>query len=152
MTIAHPLGQLPASLPCRPFRFNLYGSEYACFIVPKARPLPILGLRTPNSESAGRRKCNHHPRPPKARGRGHSHLLGRRQHGDYLRPGRRLPGFRCSPLSLRDGNLAQVLAEQDARAMVHPEFEHERWKSVLATACRYSASASVFIRNVFIWS
>jgi exopolyphosphatase/guanosine-5'-triphosphate,3'-diphosphate pyrophosphatase len=48
-----------------------------------------------------------------------------------------LPGFRYSPLGLRDGILAQLLAEQDARAAVHQEFEHERWESVLATARRY---------------
>jgi exopolyphosphatase / guanosine-5'-triphosphate,3'-diphosphate pyrophosphatase len=48
-----------------------------------------------------------------------------------------LPGFRYSPLGLRDGILAQMLAEQDARAKAHREFEHERWESVLATAKRY---------------
>jgi exopolyphosphatase/guanosine-5'-triphosphate,3'-diphosphate pyrophosphatase len=48
-----------------------------------------------------------------------------------------LPGFRYSPLGLRDGVLYQMLAEQDARASVHREFEHERWESVLATARRY---------------
>ncbi|MGB6973780.1 MAG: Ppx/GppA phosphatase family protein [Terracidiphilus sp.] len=48
-----------------------------------------------------------------------------------------LPGFRYSPLGLRDGILAQMLAEQDARAAAHREFEHERWESVLATAKRY---------------
>jgi exopolyphosphatase/guanosine-5'-triphosphate,3'-diphosphate pyrophosphatase len=48
-----------------------------------------------------------------------------------------LAGFRYSPLGLRDGILAQMLAEQDARAKVHVEFEHERWESVLATARRY---------------
>lgn len=48
-----------------------------------------------------------------------------------------LPGFRYSPLGLRDGILAQMLAAQDARASVHREFEHERWESVLATARRY---------------
>ncbi len=48
-----------------------------------------------------------------------------------------LPGFRYSPLGLRDGVLAQMLAELDARATVHREFEHERWESVLATARRY---------------
>jgi exopolyphosphatase/guanosine-5'-triphosphate,3'-diphosphate pyrophosphatase len=48
-----------------------------------------------------------------------------------------LPGFRYSPLGLRDGILAQKLAEQDARAKAHREFEHERWESVLATARRY---------------
>ncbi|HEV2326642.1 MAG TPA: Ppx/GppA family phosphatase, partial [Terracidiphilus sp.] len=48
-----------------------------------------------------------------------------------------LPGFRYSPLGLRDGILAQMLAQQDARAKAHREFEHERWESVLATARRY---------------
>jgi exopolyphosphatase/guanosine-5'-triphosphate,3'-diphosphate pyrophosphatase len=48
-----------------------------------------------------------------------------------------LEGFRYSPLGLRDGILAQMLAEQDARAAVHREFEHQRWESVLATARRY---------------
>jgi exopolyphosphatase / guanosine-5'-triphosphate,3'-diphosphate pyrophosphatase len=48
-----------------------------------------------------------------------------------------LKGFRYSPLGLRDGMLAQMLAEQDARAAAHRELEHERWKSVLATAKRY---------------
>jgi len=48
-----------------------------------------------------------------------------------------LKGFRYSPLGLRDGILAQMLAEQDARAAVHRELEHERWQSVLATAKRY---------------
>jgi exopolyphosphatase / guanosine-5'-triphosphate,3'-diphosphate pyrophosphatase len=48
-----------------------------------------------------------------------------------------LPGFRYSPLGLRDGLLAQMLAETDARATGHREFEKERWESVLATARRY---------------
>jgi len=48
-----------------------------------------------------------------------------------------LPGFFYSSLGLRDGILAQMLAEQDARATAHREFEHERWESVLATARRY---------------
>jgi exopolyphosphatase/guanosine-5'-triphosphate,3'-diphosphate pyrophosphatase len=48
-----------------------------------------------------------------------------------------LEGFRYSPLGLRDGILTQMLAEQDARAAAHSEFEHERWESVLATARRY---------------
>jgi exopolyphosphatase / guanosine-5'-triphosphate,3'-diphosphate pyrophosphatase len=48
-----------------------------------------------------------------------------------------LPGFRYSPLGLRDGMLSQMLAEQDTRTTSHIEFEHERWESVLATARRY---------------
>jgi len=48
-----------------------------------------------------------------------------------------LAGFRYSPLGLRDGLLVQMLAESDARAIGHEEFEKERWESVLATAKRY---------------
>jgi exopolyphosphatase / guanosine-5'-triphosphate,3'-diphosphate pyrophosphatase len=48
-----------------------------------------------------------------------------------------LPGFRYSPLGLRDGILALMLDETDTRASRHREFEHERWQSVLATARRY---------------
>lgn len=48
-----------------------------------------------------------------------------------------LPGFRYSPLGLRDGMLAQMLAAQDQRAAVHRQFELERWESVVATAKRY---------------
>ena len=48
-----------------------------------------------------------------------------------------LAGFRYSPLGLRDGVLARMLAELDARATAHREFEHERWESVLSTARRY---------------
>jgi len=48
-----------------------------------------------------------------------------------------LAGFIYSPLGLRDGILAQMLAEQDERARVHRAFEHDRWESVLATARRY---------------
>ncbi|MFZ1086661.1 MAG: Ppx/GppA phosphatase family protein [Terracidiphilus sp.] len=48
-----------------------------------------------------------------------------------------LAGFSYSPLGLRDGILAQMLAEQDERARVHRAFEQDRWESVLATARRY---------------
>jgi exopolyphosphatase / guanosine-5'-triphosphate,3'-diphosphate pyrophosphatase len=48
-----------------------------------------------------------------------------------------LAGFRYSSLGLRDGILAQMLAEQDAHAAVHRELEQERWESVLSTARRY---------------
>jgi exopolyphosphatase/guanosine-5'-triphosphate,3'-diphosphate pyrophosphatase len=51
-----------------------------------------------------------------------------------------LPGFRYSPLGLRDGILAQMLAAQDARAPIYREFEHERWVSVLATAKRFGVN------------
>jgi exopolyphosphatase/guanosine-5'-triphosphate,3'-diphosphate pyrophosphatase len=46
-----------------------------------------------------------------------------------------LPGFRYSPMGLRDGILAQMLAEQDPRASVHQEFERERWQGIEET-CR----------------
>jgi exopolyphosphatase/guanosine-5'-triphosphate,3'-diphosphate pyrophosphatase len=48
-----------------------------------------------------------------------------------------LSGFRYSPLGLRDGILAQMLAAQDDRAAGHRQFELERWESVSATAMRY---------------
>jgi len=48
-----------------------------------------------------------------------------------------LEGFRYSDLGLRDGILAQMLAEKDDRASAHLQFEQERWESVLATARRY---------------
>jgi exopolyphosphatase / guanosine-5'-triphosphate,3'-diphosphate pyrophosphatase len=51
--------------------------------------------------------------------------------------GYNLSGFRYSPLGLRDGILAQMLASQDQRAAVHRQFEIERWESVVATAQRY---------------
>jgi len=51
-----------------------------------------------------------------------------------------LPGFRYSELGLRDGILAQMLAEQDDRATEHEQFEQERWESVLATARRYGVN------------
>lgn len=51
-----------------------------------------------------------------------------------------LPGFRYSELGLRDGILAQMLAEQDDRATAHLQFELERWESVLATAKRYAVN------------
>jgi len=51
-----------------------------------------------------------------------------------------LAGFRYSGLGLRDGILAQMLAEKDDRATVHLQFEQERWESVLATAKRYGVN------------
>jgi exopolyphosphatase/guanosine-5'-triphosphate,3'-diphosphate pyrophosphatase len=48
-----------------------------------------------------------------------------------------LPGFRYSPMGLRDGILAQMLAEQDPRASVHQEFERERWRTVEEACRRY---------------
>jgi exopolyphosphatase/guanosine-5'-triphosphate,3'-diphosphate pyrophosphatase len=48
-----------------------------------------------------------------------------------------LARFRYSDLGLRDGVLAQMLAEQDARTSAHQQFERDRWESVLATCKRY---------------
>ncbi|HYK37311.1 Ppx/GppA phosphatase family protein [Alloacidobacterium sp.] len=54
-----------------------------------------------------------------------------------LLEGYALPGFRYSPMGLRDGILAQMLAEQDPRASAHQQFERDRWESVLETCHRY---------------
>jgi len=48
-----------------------------------------------------------------------------------------LPGFRYSPMGLRDGILAQMLAEQDSRALAHQQFERERWQAVEEACRRY---------------
>jgi exopolyphosphatase/guanosine-5'-triphosphate,3'-diphosphate pyrophosphatase len=48
-----------------------------------------------------------------------------------------LKGFRYSPLGLRDGMLAQMLAEVDLRASVHQKIETERWAGVLEVCRRY---------------
>jgi exopolyphosphatase / guanosine-5'-triphosphate,3'-diphosphate pyrophosphatase len=49
-----------------------------------------------------------------------------------------LKGFRYSPLGLRDGVLAQMLAEVDLRTSVHQKIENERWAGVLEVCKRYS--------------
>jgi exopolyphosphatase/guanosine-5'-triphosphate,3'-diphosphate pyrophosphatase len=46
-----------------------------------------------------------------------------------------LPGFRYSPMGLRDGILAQMLAEQDPRTSAHRQFEQDRRRAV-EEACR----------------
>jgi exopolyphosphatase / guanosine-5'-triphosphate,3'-diphosphate pyrophosphatase len=48
-----------------------------------------------------------------------------------------LKGFRYSELGLRDGMLAQMLAEVDLRAPVHQKIELERWDGVLEVCRRY---------------
>jgi exopolyphosphatase/guanosine-5'-triphosphate,3'-diphosphate pyrophosphatase len=48
-----------------------------------------------------------------------------------------LPGFHYSPMGLRDGILAQMLAEQDPRASAHQQFERDRWEAVLEICRRY---------------
>ncbi len=49
-----------------------------------------------------------------------------------------LKGFRYSPLGLRDGMLAQMLAEVDLRTSVHQKMESERWAGVLEVCERYN--------------
>jgi exopolyphosphatase / guanosine-5'-triphosphate,3'-diphosphate pyrophosphatase len=49
-----------------------------------------------------------------------------------------LKGFRYSPLGLRDGVLAQMLAEVDLRTSVHQKIENERWAGVLEVCERYN--------------
>jgi len=48
-----------------------------------------------------------------------------------------LPGFRYSPMGLRDGILALMLAEGDANTSAHQQFEQERWQGVLQLCRRY---------------
>jgi exopolyphosphatase/guanosine-5'-triphosphate,3'-diphosphate pyrophosphatase len=48
-----------------------------------------------------------------------------------------LKGFRYSPVGLRDGVLAQMLADSDTRASVHRTMEAERWQGVLEVCRRY---------------
>ncbi len=48
-----------------------------------------------------------------------------------------LGGFRYSPLGLRDGVLAQMLADSDTRASVHKTMESERRQGVLEVCKRY---------------
>lgn len=47
-----------------------------------------------------------------------------------------LPGFRYSPMGLRDGMLALMLAEGDTHTSAHQHFEQDRWASVLEL-CRH---------------
>ncbi|MEO6817942.1 MAG: Ppx/GppA phosphatase family protein [Edaphobacter sp.] len=55
-----------------------------------------------------------------------------------------LKGFRYSPLGLRDGMLAQMLADVDLRTSVHQKIESERWTGVLEVCRRYE----VQLKNV----
>lgn len=48
-----------------------------------------------------------------------------------------LPGFRYSPMGLRDGILALMLAETEQRTTAHLRFEEERWASVLELCQHY---------------
>ena len=49
-----------------------------------------------------------------------------------------LKGFRYSPLGLRDGMVAQMIAETDQRGSVHQKIETERWKGVMEVCHRYA--------------
>lgn len=49
----------------------------------------------------------------------------------------RLPGIRYSELGLRDGILAQMLAESDSRTSAHQLYERDRWEAVLEICRRY---------------
>ncbi len=48
-----------------------------------------------------------------------------------------LPGLRYSDMGLRDGILAQMLAESDARTSLHQQYERDRWRAVLEICRRY---------------
>lgn len=48
-----------------------------------------------------------------------------------------LPGFRYSPLGLRDGLLAQMTAEYDRGTRSRKQIESERWDSILAAIVHY---------------
>jgi exopolyphosphatase/guanosine-5'-triphosphate,3'-diphosphate pyrophosphatase len=48
-----------------------------------------------------------------------------------------LKGFRYSPLGLRDGVLAQMLADSDTRASAHQTMEAERWEGIHQVCRRY---------------
>ncbi len=48
-----------------------------------------------------------------------------------------LKGFRYSPLGLRDGVLAQMLADSDVRASAHETMEAERWEGIREVCRRY---------------
>ena len=48
-----------------------------------------------------------------------------------------LTGFRYSDMGLRDGILAQMLAQVDPRTIAHQQYERDRWEAVLETCRRY---------------
>jgi len=52
-----------------------------------------------------------------------------------------LKGYRYSPLGLRDGVLAQMLADVDTRASAHKTMEAERWEGVTQLCRRYGVDA-----------
>ena len=48
-----------------------------------------------------------------------------------------LPGLRYSDMGLRDGILAQMLAESDTRTSAHQQYARDRWEAVLEICRRY---------------
>lgn len=48
-----------------------------------------------------------------------------------------LPGLRYSEMGLRDGILAQMLAEGDGRTPEHQQYERDRWAAVVEVCHRY---------------
>ncbi|MBI4166964.1 MAG: Ppx/GppA family phosphatase [Acidobacteria bacterium] len=48
-----------------------------------------------------------------------------------------LPAFQCSPLGLRDGVLAQMLAERDRATRSRRQIESDRWDAILAMGKLY---------------
>jgi exopolyphosphatase / guanosine-5'-triphosphate,3'-diphosphate pyrophosphatase len=58
-----------------------------------------------------------------------------------------LQGFRYSPLGLRDGLLAQMAADYDARTKSHRQIESDRWDSLLGAGRHYQVDHN-FARKV----
>jgi len=65
----------------------------------------------------------------------------------------RLPSFRYSPLGLRDGLLAQMLAEHDRAARSRRQIEAEREDAVLAMCRHYQVDlkAAAGVRELAVW-
>ncbi len=51
----------------------------------------------------------------------------------------KLPGFRYSSLGLRDGVLAQMVADYDAGTRFHRQIESQRWNALVALGRHYGA-------------
>jgi exopolyphosphatase/guanosine-5'-triphosphate,3'-diphosphate pyrophosphatase len=51
----------------------------------------------------------------------------------------RLPAFRYSPLGLREGLIAQMIADYDRGTRFHRQIESQRWNSLLALGKHYGA-------------
>jgi exopolyphosphatase/guanosine-5'-triphosphate,3'-diphosphate pyrophosphatase len=58
----------------------------------------------------------------------------------------KLPGFRYSPLGLRDGLLAQMAAEYDSHTRSGKQIEAERWDSVMAAVQHYKVEKDHALR------